>query len=505
MKPYKILLILLSVLLLLFLISLVFPEEGIKISQDLKLDFPSFKDIIHRQKADYKDISHILASTSLNLDDTSETTVQVIDSLIQNKPSGLFYYDSVNIPFDTVRVKADSIKKLIYKIQYPEDDKSVLYPFFRELKNLKNKNKHIRIIHYGDSQIEGDRITSFIRDKLQKTFGGMGIGLFPAKLLNKYALSMVYDASDNWHKYTVRDIVDTVITHRRLGALASFSRFTPYPESIQSNEEIHEGWVSMRKSEVSYFLCRKYTQCRVFYGYNSDPLIVELYVDTILLDADILIPERKLNILKWTFDNPPDEITLKFSGEDSPDVFGIALDDTIGIAVDNIPLRGSAGLDFAAMDPDILKEMLNKLETKLLIMQFGVNVVPNIVDDYSYYENLFYYSLNKIKQIQPDLSIIVMGVSDMSRKVRGIYESYPNIEKIRDAQRNAAFKAGCAFWDIYEAMGGHNSMPSWVFSDPPLAQKDFIHYSPLGAKILAEMFYNAFITEYNEFLLQENN
>ena len=35
-------------------------------------------------------------------------------------------------------------------------------------------------MHYGDSQIECDRITSLLRQRFQEEFGGMGVGLVPA-------------------------------------------------------------------------------------------------------------------------------------------------------------------------------------------------------------------------------------------------------------------------------------------------------------------------------------
>jgi hypothetical protein len=96
-----------------------------------------------------------------------------------------------------------------------------------------------------------------------------------------------------------------------------------------------------------------------------------------------------------------------------------------------------------------------------------------------------------------------MGVTDMSRKEGGQYESYPNIPKIRDAQKNAAFRAGCAFWDSYQAMGGKNSMPSWVFADPPLARKDFTHFTYKGSVVISKMFYKALIRDYRKYK-QEN-
>ena len=508
MRPYKILLVFISIFILLFFISLIFPENGIKINEKLWLQFPSFHEIISKNEIEYKDISHIISASSVAINDTLETTVEIMDEKLMGNslPTTEIKMDSVSAPsFDIIRVKADSLKSLIFKMQFPDNDKNILYPFFDNLKDLRNNPKLIRILHYGDSQIEGDRITSFIRNKLQENFGGMGIGLFPAVLLNKHSISLKHSTSDNWKKYTIKDVYESTINHRHLGILISFSRFSAHPDELNKNNKIYESWINLKKSDISYPLARRYNQCRILYSYNTKPLIVELHQDNVILDAEILIPNKSLNILQWTFNTFPDEITIKFKGEDSPDVYAIALDDTVGIAMDNIPLRGSQGLEFTRTDMSLLQEMYNRLNVKLLLLQFGVNVVPNIVDDYIYYENQFYHQLKSLKEIQPDLTIIVMGVSDMSTKNKGIYESYPNIEKIRDAQKRAAFKAGCAFWDTYEAMGGNNSMPSWVFAKPSLAQKDFIHYSYRGAKVIAEMFYNSLITEYNEYLKKSWN
>jgi hypothetical protein len=168
--------------------------------------------------------------------------------------------------------------------------------------------------------------------------------------------------------------------------------------------------------------------------------------------------------------------------------------------VDNIPLRGSRGLDFSRADRQNIQEMYRMLKVKLLILQFGVNMVPMIRDSYQFYENDYYRQLVFLKSLLPDLPIVVMGVSDMSRKEKGKYVSYPNVKKIRDAQRQAAFRAGCAFWDTFEAMGGEHSMPSWVFHDPPLAQKDFTHFTYRGSKLIAKMFYESLMVDYNEYI-----
>jgi hypothetical protein len=77
--------------------------------------------------------------------------------------------------------------------------------------------------------------------------------------------------------------------------------------------------------------------------------------------------------------------------------------------------------------------------------------------------------------------------------------TYPGLEKIRDALKSAALESGFGFWDLYEAMGGYNSMASFVHADPPLASADYVHFTGTGINLMAEMFYNALMLEFNEF------
>jgi hypothetical protein len=103
------------------------------------------------------------------------------------------------------------------------------------------------------------------------------------------------------------------------------------------------------------------------------------------------------------------------------------------------------------------------------------------------------------------MAILLIGISDMSHREGNSFVSYPNIEKIRDAQRDAAFRAGVAFWDCYQAMGGKNSMPNWVYANPPLASKDFVHFSLRGSNLIAEMFYSALMDSYNKYLNENSS
>ena len=46
------------------------------------------------------------------------------------------------------------------------------------LDSLGNSERQVRVMYYGDSQVEGDRMTFYLRQLLRKDRGGTGPGLF---------------------------------------------------------------------------------------------------------------------------------------------------------------------------------------------------------------------------------------------------------------------------------------------------------------------------------------
>jgi lysophospholipase L1-like esterase len=457
---------------------LYFPEQGVTLGKNVELKFPTFEEFFLDENEEYADISDIL-DQSEELGDSS--------IIIELEPE--------EIGFDTIRANAGDLKKKIHYIEFAENDKKNLHKFFKTLHNLKNSNELIRIMHYGDSQIEGDRMTSFIRNKMQKQFGGSGPGLLSAVQPYNFQYSIKQTNNGDWHRYTLNGGRDTTILHSRYGALSSFSQFTPHDKNIDDDTSKINASIIFEEAIQSYPSVRNFNQCRIFWGYNKAPVYYETFIENELHDADVIPPNQSLNVVKWTFDQPVKNIRFNFNGIHSPEFYGIALDNTSGVAVDNIALRGSSGLIFNKIERDLLHSMYSELNVKLLILQFGGNVVSYM--NKSHYKRYFLKQLNHLKTIVPDIPIIVIGVSDMSVKEKQRYVTRPNLENIRDALKEASFEAGHMYWDMYEAMGGKNSMPSWVFAEPALASTDFVHFNYRGARIIAEMFYNALIYEYN--------
>ncbi len=484
-----------TVLMLLLVISLFFPESKQRVGDSVILKFPSISDIFAPEKIIYADISDLIEESEHIEENLAKREKTPIRSQKQSKS----IKSKSNYKLDTVRADAKSLLKKTRQIEFPVNGKKVLDPFFRELQKVHQLDKPIRIMHYGDSQIEGDRITSFVRDRLQRKFGGNGAGLLP--VVQPYGqFSMKQDVSSNWNRYTIFGKKDTTLFHNRYGVMASFCRFTPHDEAKESRS--FEAWMKMQKSALGYNTVKKYDCFKIYYGYNKKPFLTQVYKGEEMVFADFIPVANGLKVLEWSFDSTPEEITVQLKGDDSPDFYGVSFESKTGILVDNIAMRGSSGLIFTKMDKKLMKEMYDKLNVKLLILQYGGNVVPYLKGSAESYGKLFYKQLIRLKTLIPGIPIIVIGPADMSVKEQDYYTTYPVLPKVRDALKNATFKAGFAYWDMYEAMGGKNSMPSWVFAEPSLASSDFVHFNHRGARLIAEMFYNALMYEYDKYCIE---
>ncbi|WP_347841343.1 GDSL-type esterase/lipase family protein [uncultured Draconibacterium sp.] len=487
MKPVQTLIYTLSVITLLAGVMWLIPDDGIEVG-DFTFHMPTFAEMLVADDVEYTDVSAIIAQQF------------EIDSLVD--------IELDTVAGDTVvevvhRASYDSLVQTVHRIEMNQLGRENLYRFFEHLKN----DTLVRIMHYGDSQIEGDRITAFVRNKLQVKFGGTGVGLRPALQPYDYVFSAYQQNSANWKRYPIYGRVDSTVEHSRYGVMGAFSRYAPLATDTLPfvDSVLFEAEMNVSKSAISYKRTREYEQMRLFYGHAKRPVAVQVLAkgDTVL--ADTLAPDIDYAVLECSLPDSTSSVTLRFSGYDGPDVYGIELASTKGIIVDNIALRGSSGTIFTKADFQHSLKMYKDLNPKFFILQFGGNVIPYIKDQKAIdrYGRWFSSQIKRINALCPDAAILVIGPSDMSTKKKDKYLTYKHLPRVVDKLKEVSLANNCAYWDMYQAMGGHNSMPSWVNAQPELARPDYVHFSPRGARLVANMFYNALILEYNNYLEEE--
>ncbi len=472
----------LGIFLLLFLIMLLFPEEGINLGKT-KLEFPTTKeflaikmpaDTISEEEKEIKKIMDSVVVVTKKLDSTA----------IKKK-------------LDSIRHKRDSIRKASKHIMGNEKAINKLDKFFAKLDQAANKK--VRIMHYGDSQIESDRITSYIRNELQKKFGGNGAGLFPViQVSPKWTLNNTQ--SENWKRYVGFGKKDPAVQHMKYGALMSFCRFTPIPTE-NPDHKIFEGWVKLKKAKISYRRVQKYSQLYIYLRNINQEIEYEIAADGKVLQSGNISSNTPYKVIKTTFPPTPNEIRITFKGAESPDIFAISLEGYKGVIMDNIPLRGSSGTSFTRQDPELLGKMYKSLSPDLILLEFGGNTIPYIktkkqITDYG---NWLKQQIKYLQRLNPEIPILLMGPGDMSVKDKTEYKTHPKLTGVRDVLKEAALSSDCLFWDMYEGMGGRNSMPQWVNAKPALGASDYIHFTPKGAVKISKIFLEEFYRLYNSY------
>ncbi|MEM6298304.1 MAG: hypothetical protein AAF740_06410, partial [Bacteroidota bacterium] len=373
-----------------------------------------------------------------------------VDSLEERPPlaakdSSLVENDST--PAVGTAELAEGLKEARQPIESKDGNRNHLDKFFASLSGLSKEANRVRIIHYGDSQIEGDRISGYLRERLQRRFGGCGVGMVPFKLRDNLRFTMRFESSEEWTKFGYIDSEEKPTTNQ-LGTLASYFKFTPEKDSAFVSKARYAN-VTFTDSPLGYKRNSEVEHLRMFFRNPHGELQTEINFNNKIITTQTLPISKDLSVFEYKFPNKSDfrSVKVRVASSGSPELYGFSMDCNTGIALDNVPIRGSSGVEFSKMDKATIKKLFQELDVKLIIVEFGVNVVPGMSESYSWYENQYYRQLRYFKSIVPDVDILVIGLSDMSRLRKGRYESYPNVAPIRNAQKRAAFKAGCAFWD----------------------------------------------------------
>jgi len=444
-------------------------------------------------------------------------------------------------PNDSLSNDTANDKFLIYNPL--QEGRAALDNFFDALYALEHPSKGtkgpvtVRISHYGDSQIEGDRITQFIRQGFQQRFGGNGLGLVPLyEPCSHHGVERYI--SGNWLKYNV---FQAKLPHGYYGASGMAFRFTgaskkgasafqhdhqgggdedELPPIVDENpsgnkppkglapdlnatkqDTINTDFGGKYSASVQFNLYNpQYDYVSLAWGGAAKPCILRIKADKTTV-TDTLQPGIPFALTRLPVPANSKSISLEFSGPSSPNVYGLAFDGKTGVQVDNCAIRGHSGDGLKLINYHYLKEQIDTLNTKLIIVQFGGNQIPYVTPNMlKYIEDDFYYTLLKLKQAAPNASILVISVADMAAKVGDGVASYGIIPKIRDAQRNAATRAHCAFWDLYETMGGKGSIIEWVNQKPALASADFAHFSYAGQQLVGTLVFKAIMNEYDLFV-----
>jgi lysophospholipase L1-like esterase len=201
-----------------------------------------------------------------------------------------------------------------------------------------------------------------------------------------------------------------------------------------------------------------------------------------------------LQMLDLSPSGPVARIRLEFDPLDPIHVYGVSFDDANGVYVDNLSVRGYSGMYFQRIPADLLRGFQRELGYDLIILQYGENVSSPDVRDYGFYRKGMIRTVQHIRAALGEVPVLIISAHDRSIKRNGAYQTSMDIPILVSAQGEVARETDSAFWNLFEAMGGLNSMQDFVKAKPPLANLDYTHFTLAGANKIALMLYEVLTT-----------
>lgn len=146
--------------------------------------------------------------------------------------------------------------------------------------------------------------------------------------------------------------------------------------------------------------------------------------------------------------------------------------------------------------PDLPRD-LQLVKPDLAIFAVGINDSACKAVDFKpeVFKENYRRLIRLIREQSPDCAFIFITNNDSYRYIsRGMTYNH-NGPTVQKAMFELAKEYGAAVWDVFDIMGGKDSVIKW--RDAGLVKSDRLHFTQEGYVLLGDMLYNALVDDYN--------
>ncbi|MBQ7419670.1 MAG: hypothetical protein IJV17_02890 [Prevotella sp.] len=358
--------------------------------------------------------------------------------------------------------------------------------FYERLLHAKNSSKPIRIAYFGDSFVEGDILTCDLREQLQTKYGGEGPGWADAgggtgsnrgTLLTRF-----------------QNIKENVVTKK------------PFDNQLQAiNQRYYYATdgASLKLTGTKFRPHAANWQTATLFFRTAGGLTVETTTDNGTTDRQMVTGSDSVQVV--TTKGPMTQVSYRFPHINrQTQLFGVALDGTRGVALDNFSMRGVPGFSLANIPVRTLKEIGTCRPYDLIVLHFGLNVCTEKTTDAMcrHYINRMKNVIATMREAFPEASIVVFSVPDRVQRSADGFHSISGVLRLVEYQRVLASECDVAYLNIHQIMGGKDSMKGFV--DKGLAAKDYTHLNYKGGKLIAGHIFQSILAGVENYRREQN-
>ncbi len=370
------------------------------------------------------------------------------------------------------------------------------FPFIKQEKNIilnpanlidflkkiqvDNLNAH-SVVHIGDSHIQADFFTGKLRKLFQNEYGNAGRGLvFP------YAF-----AKTNGHSDAKFPANNCIWSNLKIVKAKDFDNIGIPAIQLNLLSKTNCGF-QLKFKDDSSAINKGFSELELIYKGEAKIRILDTYGIFLSIVNDTII--NGLNHLTFVSDFPVEVVDFQLDKTSAEfELKGILLKKrNPGIFYHSIGINGAEFSDYIPQE-NFFQE-LSILKPELIVVSLGTNESVSNIDSITFYNYLtnFY---NYLLPLKATLLFTTPADNDRrkrvgkKRKKRTIFVSNPKAEWMGQQIVHFCKEKNIACWNMYEVMGGENSMKLWVNNE--LAARDHLHFSKKGYVLQAELLFQA--------------
>ncbi len=351
-------------------------------------------------------------------------------------------------------------------------------PMGRLYEKLLRGQEPVRVAFMGDSFVEGDILTADLRELLQDSFKGGGVGFVPFASPYTGFRQTIKTTSKGWTPYNIMQrksvpepyvgdfFVSGWVAKPSAGASTRWE-VTSRRRHLDECSRVRLMFLSREDSRLVLRLNEGEEREFTFEGGDAV--------------RQIVVEEAEIRSL---------EVTVK-EGAEGFTALGADFDSTEGVAVDNFSIRSNNGQAMFWTSAAINAQVHAMRPYDLVILQYGLNIMQPDRHNYSLYGEQVEKMVRYVESCFPGAAVVVMGVSDRSQRGEQGFVPMSSATDLSAAQREAAERCRVSFWNTYEVMQRAGGMAEFVARG--WAGKDYTHINYAGGREIARALYHALL------------
>lgn len=392
---------------------------------------------------------------------------------------------------DKETARYECVSDSLNEILFLGDDTLRMYRFISKLDSvISAKESKLNILHIGGSHVQADVFTNRIRNNFNELNDGLCSGrgmIFPysaAKTNNPHN----YKVSSKGEWRATRNVNEERSTALGLTGIA-----------VTTNDASAEITIDLNPNDTVKRW--HFNRLRIL-GYASSPYVIPMLKlnDTSYCEADF---DSVTSSYLFKMTDNYDRFSIVFQQNDTVNhdftLTGILPEnDNDGIIYHSIGVNGAEVGSYLSCENFV--NDLGLIKPDVAVFAIGIN--DTFAEEYSDSAFIANYDslITMIEQVSPDCFYIFITNNDSFRKEKIEGQTYYHVNENGDNAREVFYilaeKHDAALWDLFNIMGGMESMMRW--EEEGLAKKDKIHFTNKGYILIGDLFFNALMRFYSE-------